>query len=74
MSAMRMVLPGAIIGLALSLVLSRLISSLLFQVGSRDPATLLAASALLIAAALLATAIPAIAAARVNPAHTLRTE
>lgn len=73
-SAMRMVLPGAAIGLVLSLAMSRLMASLLFGIGPRDPATLLGASALLISAALLATMVPAIAAARVDPARTLRTE
>ena len=72
--AMRMVIPGTVIGIALSLALSRLIASLLYQVGPRDPAMLLGASAVLIAAALVAAAIPAFSAARVDPARTLRTQ
>ena len=73
-SAMRMVLPGTMMGLAMTLGLSRILTSLLFQVGPHDPATFLGATTLLVAAALLAALVPAVAATRVDPMVTLRVD
>lgn len=73
-NAMRMVLPGTAVGLALALVLSRMGSSLLFKVEPRDPATFLGATTILIAVAALAALVPAIAAARMDPMMTLRVD
>jgi predicted permease len=73
-SAMRMVLPGTIMGLAMAIGLSRTLTSLLFQIAPHDPATFLGATTLLVAAALLAALVPAIAAARVDPIVTLRVD
>lgn len=73
-SAMRMVLPGTMMGLAMTLGLSRILTSLLFQVGPHDPATFLGATTLLVAAALLAALFPAVAATRVDPMVTLRVD
>jgi putative ABC transport system permease protein len=72
--AMRMVLPGTVIGLALALALSRTWSSMLFQVGPRDPATFLCATALLGVVTVLAALVPATAATRVDPVVALRAE
>lgn len=72
--AMRMVLPGTVIGLALTLVLSRTWSSMLFQVGPHDPITFLCATALLGVVTVLAVLVPAFAATRVDPMVTLRAE
>jgi len=72
--AMRMVLPGTVIGLALALALSRTWSSMLFQVGPHDPATYLCATALLGVVTVLAVLVPATAATRVDPIVTLRVE
>jgi putative ABC transport system permease protein len=72
--AMRMVLPGTVIGLALALALSRIWSSMLFQVGPRDPATFLCATVLLGVVAVLAALVPAAAATRVDPVAALRVE
>jgi predicted permease len=68
------VLIGLAAGLALSLGLGRLSAGLLFEVPPHDPATLAAAAAVLTAAALLACAVPARRAARIDPAQALRDE
>jgi len=73
-SAMRMVLPGTVMGLAMALGLSRTLTSQLFQVGPHDPATFLGATTLLVAVALMAALVPAVTAARVDPMVTLRVE
>ena len=65
---------GLALGLAASLGGARLLSKLLFGVGPTDALTLFAASALLIAIALGASALPARRALRVQPAVALRQE
>jgi putative ABC transport system permease protein len=71
---LRPALLGLALGLAVSLAGARLLSSLLFGVGPDDAITLAAASALLIAIAVLASAVPARRALRVQPAVSLRQE
>jgi putative ABC transport system permease protein len=68
------VLGGLAAGMAAALVLARTLSGLLFGVEARDPATLAGAAAVLAAVALLACALPAARAARVDPAVALRQE
>jgi ABC-type antimicrobial peptide transport system permease subunit len=63
---------GCGIGLAGSLLFSRSIRNLLFEVGPGDPATLCAVSLLLAGIALLACYIPARRATRVDPVIALR--
>ncbi|HUB31122.1 MAG TPA: ABC transporter permease [Terracidiphilus sp.] len=65
---------GCGIGLAGSLLFSRSIRSLLFEVGPGDPATLSGVSLLLAGIALLACYIPARRATRVDPVIALRCE
>ena len=65
---------GCGIGLAGSLLFSRFIRSLLFEVGPGDPATLSAVSLLLEGIVLLACYIPARRATRVDPVIALRCE
>ena len=65
---------GATIGLGAALVLTRLLESLLFEVGSRDPFTLASATAALIAVALLASLLPARKAAALDPLEAIRVE
>jgi ABC-type antimicrobial peptide transport system permease subunit len=67
-------LGGVGIGLAVALATTQVVKSLLFGVTPRDPVTLLAAPALLVAITLLASAVPAIRAARVDPMIVLRAE
>jgi predicted permease len=71
---MRLACTGAAIGLVVSLILSRLLRNELFHVSSFDPLTFTLTAALLIAAALLASYIPARRATRVDPMVALRYE
>jgi putative ABC transport system permease protein len=66
------ILPGLCLGLLGSVALSRLLSSMLYEVPANDPLTLAAVSAGLIGVAVLACGIPAMRAARVDPLESLR--
>jgi predicted permease len=68
------VVAGLAAGLALALALGRLGSGLLYEVPSHDVTTLAASAAVLTSAALLACALPARRAARIDPAQALRDE
>ena len=70
----RLALLGLGIGLAGSIALTRLLSSLLFGVGASDPATFALATAVLFLAALPAAYLPARKAMRVAPIEALRYE
>jgi putative ABC transport system permease protein len=63
---------GVVIGLAAAAALTRSLGSLLFGVKPIDPATFLAAPAVLAACALIACAAPAMRAANVDPAVALK--
>jgi putative ABC transport system permease protein len=65
---------GIVIGLFGSLLLTRSMRSLLFEVGPNDPLTLVGVSLLLICATMLAAYIPARRAAKVDPMVALRYE
>jgi predicted permease len=67
-----LVVAGLAIGLAGSLWAAQFLGPLLFQVGSRDPATFAAAAGVLVAAVVLAAWLPARRAARLDPATVLR--
>ncbi|HEX2219745.1 MAG TPA: ABC transporter permease [Gemmatimonadales bacterium] len=74
LGGMRLVLISIGIGLVGSLVLTRLLAGLLYEVRPADPVTFLAIGLLLAAVALLACYLPARRATRVDPALTLRSE
>jgi len=65
---------GVIAGMAVALLIGRLLSGLLFGVSGSDPMTLVAASGLLAAAAILASWLPARRAVAVDPIRALRPE
>jgi len=65
---------GLLLGLALALLATRLLTSLLFGVAPIDPMSFAGGAALLTALALLAALIPATRATRVNPMLSLRAE
>ncbi len=71
-NGLRLILTGLAIGLALSLVLTRFLRTILFGVGATDAITFLAVALLLSAVALLACYIPARRAMRVDPMVALR--
>jgi putative ABC transport system permease protein len=71
---MGLVFVGVGIGLVGALALTRIISSLLFDVGTRDPATFTGVSILLAAVAFIACYFPAWRATKVDPLVALRYE
>lgn len=71
---MKLALAGTAIGALGTRALSRLLASLLFEVSTTDAFTFGAASGLLGLAALAACVMPALRAARVDPAVCLRSE
>jgi putative ABC transport system permease protein len=70
----RMVIAGAVLGVALSLGIMRLVAAFLYGVTPTDPATLGASVLLLAAVGLAAAAVPARRAARLDPVAALREE
>ncbi|MGC2639552.1 MAG: ABC transporter permease, partial [Acidobacteriaceae bacterium] len=71
---MTMAAAGAALGLAAAMVASQALAALLFGVSRLDPLTYLAVTALLLAAAGAACAIPAARAVAVDPMQALRSE
>lgn len=71
---MALVGAGIALGLAAALAWGRLMAGLLYGVRPGDPAALAAAAGLLAVVALGACTLPALRAARVDPAQTLRNE
>jgi putative ABC transport system permease protein len=69
---LKLALIGIVAGIAGSFALTRFVASELHGVSATDPLTFTAVSLLLIAVCLLASFIPAIHAASINPAETLR--
>jgi ABC-type antimicrobial peptide transport system permease subunit len=65
---------GIAVGVAGALGLSGVMRSLLFEVDPTDPTTYLSVVVLLGLIALMASGLPALRAARVDPASTMRTE
>ena len=71
---MRLALIGAAIGLALSLALAKVVSSLLIGISGYDLTTFVVVSALLAAVAFIASLLPARRATKVDPLVALRYE
>ena len=65
---------GAAVGLLLSEWSARFISGMLYNVRANDPTSLSAAVAAMLLVALLASAVPALRATRIDPIETLREE
>jgi predicted permease len=63
---------GIVVGLALSVAVTHLLSTLLFGVTATDPLTLATVAALLASISLLATYVPARRASQLDPATSLR--
>jgi ABC-type antimicrobial peptide transport system permease subunit len=65
---------GVLAGLALALVLSRFIQSLLHGVAYTDPLTYAIVAVLIFSVAVMASLVPAFRASRVDPTHSLKEE
>jgi ABC-type antimicrobial peptide transport system permease subunit len=72
--ALRVAVIGAVAGLGISLVITRLVSTRLFELSPNDPVSLIGAAVVLIVVTALATYIPARRAARIDSARALRAE
>jgi len=72
--SLRTVAVGVVLGVIAALVAGRWISPLLFEVSPRDPTVLAVVVVTLLAVALLASWIPALRAARVEPGVALRAD
>ncbi len=67
-------LVGIALGIAASIGVTRVMAAMLFGVSATDPMTYAAVSAVLASIARVATDLPALRAARVDPVVALRTE
>jgi ABC-type antimicrobial peptide transport system permease subunit len=65
---------GIIIGIALALLLTRLLGNLLYQVSPRDPLAFAVAFAVMTLASVAACFLPAWRATRIDPIQTLRAQ
>ncbi|HUQ84562.1 MAG TPA: ABC transporter permease [Gemmatimonadaceae bacterium] len=65
---------GAVVGLAVALASSRLLSKLLFEVSPADPVSMVGSAVLLVVVALIAAYLPARHATRVDPVAALRSD
>jgi ABC-type antimicrobial peptide transport system permease subunit len=71
---LRQTMVGLVLGTALALAISRVLSALLFQVSPQDPLTFAGVVFVLLASASLASYVPARRAMRANPIDALRME
>jgi predicted permease len=71
-SGMRVALVGVVIGAALAIALSRFVAPLLFNTSPRDPLVFAVVTGTMLLTAVIASAAPAIRAARINPISSLR--
>jgi ABC-type antimicrobial peptide transport system permease subunit len=73
-NGLRMVIIGVVLGSLIALYASRWAATLLFQESPRDPAVYIVVALALVVVAVIATAVPAIGASRVDPNVALRAE
>jgi putative ABC transport system permease protein len=72
--ASRSVALGLVLGLVAALAIGRVLSTMVYEVSTRDPMTLVGVSVVLASVALLASYLPARRASRVDPVVALRRE
>jgi len=73
-AALKLIVAGAATGLVAALLLTRVLSGMLFGISSRDPLTFLSITLLLLTVALAAALVPALRASSVDPVVALRHE
>jgi putative ABC transport system permease protein len=73
-NAAKLMLIGLVLGLTAAAVLSRYLTTLLYQVRPLDPLTFIAVALILLITAAIAVAVPAWRAARVDPVMAFRAE
>jgi len=73
-TGLRLVLIGGVIGLLVTILVSRLVSGLLFEVSPLDPLTFVAVLVILVGVTAVSTLFPAWTASRIDPAKILRSE
>ena len=73
-AGLRLTAAGLVLGTVGALLLTRSLSSMLFHVSPRDPATLVTVAVVLAGASVLACSVPALRSSRVDPASILRDE
>jgi len=71
-SGAELAVAGSVLGIIITFIIGRTLSSLLYEVSLYNPATLLSTSVLLAAVVLLASYLPAWRASNLNPMQTLR--
>jgi ABC-type antimicrobial peptide transport system permease subunit len=71
---LRVILVGAVIGVALTAAAAQLLRSMLLGLSPLDPVSFIAAPLLLVAIGVMATLLPARRAARIDPLKALRSE
>jgi putative ABC transport system permease protein len=71
---LRLVAVGAVLGLLISLALTRWMATLLYAIGPRDATMFAAAAVTLLITGLLASYVPARRATRIDPVNALRAE
>jgi putative ABC transport system permease protein len=70
----RLIATGVVAGVALAIILSRVLRTFLFDVQPGDPTTLIVVGALFVGVALLACWVPVRRAAKLDPLEALRYE
>jgi ABC-type antimicrobial peptide transport system permease subunit len=71
---LRLTVTGVIIGIGVAMLATRMLATLLFGISHVDPATYVGVVVLLVATSVVASALPAWRAARVDPVTALRSE
>jgi ABC-type antimicrobial peptide transport system permease subunit len=71
---MTLAVAGVAIGVATALALARFMRRLLFEIDAVDPATFFSVTLLLTVVALVASVVPALRAARIDPIQSLKSE
>lgn len=71
---LRTVIVGVALGIVLALLAARVIASLLYGIGPRDPSTMMAVAAMLVGVAAVAALLPAWRAAKADPVTALRAD